>query len=66
MEFQRVFVTSHRALGIATASVRLSAAPLCKGVTVGLRKSGGDCRTLPTEECDRVEGARRGQHPHDS
>ncbi len=62
--FQRYGISSHRAWTIATLSIRLSAASRCKAGIVGLQRSRGDWLTPSTEECDRLEGAQEGPHPH--
>ncbi len=57
-DFQICFV-----LGTSVASVRSSAAPLCKGDTGGLRRGRGDRRRLSAIVCGRLAGAPGGPRP---
>ncbi len=59
-EFQRRFVSVRRAWGISAVGVAWSAAPLNKGIAVGLRRGRKDWRLLSAAKCDWLEGAQEG------
>ncbi len=52
--FEMCSFSWRRVLGLSAASVRLPVAPICKGDTVGLWRSGGNYRTLSTSKENRV------------